>query len=233
MGVAASLVRPTHWKARPLVLESLFMGMGNALRNALPLRYGTPHMWMELVLRAPLLLLNDHAHLEKKAATNALELLGRWPDPTPPDQWVQIMTAVARDECEHLAIVTRLLARRGGRLTKYHRNPYATALRRNVRLGRGTEELMDRLFVSALIEARSCERFLLLGEYSPDQELANLYRSLHASEAGHYRVFVDLAKDLGPASGVEARWSELLDLEAAIIAQQPQYPGMHSGVGNE
>ncbi len=77
----------------------------------------------------PLELLNDHAHLEKKAAANALELLNRWPEPRPPENWVAAMTAVARDEVEHLAVVTRLLAARlAGKLTKSHSNPYANAL---------------------------------------------------------------------------------------------------------
>ena len=90
------------------------------------------------------------------AATNALELLNRWPEPNPPENWVAAMTAVARDEVEHLATVVRLLARRGGRLTKSHGNPYASELHKLVRKGRGIEELVDRLMISALIEARSC-----------------------------------------------------------------------------
>src|SRR3954454_14819641 len=130
----------------------------------LPLRYKTPESWATNVLVEPLMLLNDHAHLEKKAATNALELLNRWPEPNPPENWVAAMTAVARDEVEHLAIVSRLLARRGGKLTKQHGNPYASDLHKLVRKGRGPEELIDRLMISALIEARSCERFKLLGD---------------------------------------------------------------------
>src|SRR5215218_4335559 len=122
--------------------------------SALPLRYQTPPEWAAAALRQPLELLNDHAHLEKKAAANALELLNRWPEPSPPENWVAAMTAVARDEVEHLAVVSRLLARRGGRLTKQHSNPYAAGLRRLVRQGKGPAELVDRLMVSALIEAR-------------------------------------------------------------------------------
>src|SRR3954463_10826444 len=130
----------------------------------LPLRYTTPADWAVAVLARPLDLLNDHAHLEKKAAANALELLNRWPEPRPPENWVAAMTAVARDEVEHLAFVCRLLARRGGRLTKQHSNPYAADLRRLVRQGTGPAELVDRLLVSSLIEARSCERFRLLAD---------------------------------------------------------------------
>src|SRR3982750_3890612 len=117
--------------------------------SELPLRYTTPASWAADVLRRPLELLNDHAHLEKKAAANALELLNRWPEPNPPENWVAAMTAVARDEVEHLATVSRLLARRGGRLTKSHANPYASELHKLVRKGQGAEELVDRLVLSA------------------------------------------------------------------------------------
>src|SRR5579859_2911681 len=111
----------------------------------LPLRYDTPIEWVNQVLARPLELLNDHAHLEKKAAANALEMLNRWPEPSPPENWVAALTAIARDEVEHLAVVCRLLARRGGRLTKQHSNPYANQLRLLVRSGAGPEEVVDRL----------------------------------------------------------------------------------------
>ncbi len=176
---------------------------------SLPLRYETPPAWASQVLLHPLDLLNDHAHLEKKAAANALELLNRWPEPSPPENWVAAMTAIARDEVEHLAVVSRLLARRGGRLARQHANPYASALHRLVRRGRGTEELVDRLMISALIEARSCERFRLLGEACGgaeaglhDAQLAKLYRGLWASEHGHYRTFLQLAEQILPAGRV-------------------------------
>src|SRR5881275_3113806 len=113
----------------------------------LPLRYQTPPIWAREVLARPLELLNDHAHLEKKAAANALELLNRWPEPRPPENWVAAMTAIARDEIEHLAVVSRLLARRGGKLTKSHSNPYASALHKLVRKGLGPGELVDRLMI--------------------------------------------------------------------------------------
>lgn len=198
--------------------------------GSLPLTWSTPECWVEVALRDPLALLNDHAHLEKKAAANALELLNRWPEPSPPENWVNVMTAVARDECEHLAVVTRILARRGGRLTRTHRNPYAAELRSRVRSGQGLHDLIDRLMVSALIEARSCERFALLADHCEDRELVKLYKSLFASEAGHYRVFIDLARSLPKVTGVEKRWDEWLAAEAEIIARQPPGPMMHGGV---
>jgi tRNA-(ms[2]io[6]A)-hydroxylase len=203
----------------------------------LPLRFITPASWAAHALERPRELLNDHAHLEKKAATNALELLNRWPEPNPPENWVAAMTAVARDEVDHLAIVSRLLARRGGRLTKQHANPYASELHKLVRRGRGTEELVDRLMISALIEARSCERFKLLADYLEstacdrrDPELLKLYRSLWASEHGHFRTFIDLAEQILPAERVGKRWNQMLDEEAALIRRQPPGPRMHGGV---
>ena len=197
----------------------------------LPLKYLTPDTWARQVLQKPLELLNDHAHLEKKAAANALELLNRWPEPSPPENWVAAMTAIARDEVEHLAVVTRILARRGGRLTKAHGNPYASALHKLVRRGHGTEELVDRLMISALIEARSCERFKLLGDAcDEDPELKKLYKGLWASEHGHYRTFIQLAEQILPFREVEKRWTEMLELEAQIIQSQPPGPRMHSAM---
>lgn len=203
----------------------------------LPLRYVTPREWAQQVLREPLALLNDHAHLEKKAATNALELLNRFPEPSPPENWVAAMTAVARDEVEHLAVVSRLLARRGGRLSRQHRNEYASHLRGLVRMGAGPGELVDRLMVSALIEARSCERFKLLADActddasgAGDKELAKLYRGLWASEHGHYHTFIQLAEQIQPVRDVAERWDEMLDAEAALIREQSPGPRMHSGV---
>ncbi len=196
----------------------------------LPLLYQTPPQWAVNVLQKPLDLLNDHAHLEKKAATNALELLNRWPEPSPPENWVTAMTAVARDEVEHLAIVSRLLARRGGKLTKSHGNPYASELHKLVRKGRGTEELVDRLMISSLIEARSCERFHLLGQaVEDDVELKKLYRGLWASEHGHYLSFIQLAQQILPEDVVEKRWQEMLRLESEIIQSQAPGARMHSG----
>src|SRR5438309_6613116 len=146
----------------------------------------TPLEWGKAVLANPVALLADHAFLEMKAAHNAMELLTRWPGDWLPG-WVETMTSVARDETAHLAQVTRMLVRRGGRLSRVHKNPYANQLRLLVRKG-DRPELLDRLFVSALIEARSCERFGILGSAAGDKDLAAFYRALHSSELGHYKV---------------------------------------------
>lgn len=198
--------------------------------HALPLHSVTPVSWGQRVLEQPLALLSDHAILEKKAAANALELLTRWPLDYVPG-WVETMTGVARDETVHLAQVTRILFRRGGKLERGHTNPYAKSLRQLVRAG-GIEEAMDRLMVSSLIEVRSCERFAVLAQAAQnlDKELAGFYQRLYASEYGHYTTFLNLAKKLADPDLVEARWHELLAQEAAILERQKFGPRMHSGL---
>ncbi len=204
--------------------------LSEADRDLLPLLWKTPKDWVGSVMAEPLALLNDHAHLERKAALNALDMLLRWPEPNPPENWVQAMTSISIDEVAHLQTVTRILARRGGELTRWHANPYAAELHKLVRRGRGNEEIIDRLLVSALIEARSCERFCILAEVCGDEELQKLYAGLWKSEAGHYRVFLSLAKDLPQAMGVDERWEEMLAAESEIVQRQEPGPGMHSGI---
>jgi tRNA-(ms[2]io[6]A)-hydroxylase len=196
----------------------------------LPLQYPTPDVWATEVLREPLALLSDHAYLERKAASNALELLNRWPEPTCPDSWVIILSAVARDEAAHLHAVSQLLEQRGGKLERLHRNPYASDLRLLVRKGSGTEELLDRLLVAALIEARSCERFELLSRGCEDEELRQFYRGLWSSEFGHYKVFLELANGIASPKQVMARWKEMMAAEARIIQAQTPGPRIHSGL---
>ncbi len=192
----------------------------------LPLRSWTPPAWAEAVLTEPLALLADHAFLEKKAANNALEMMTRWPGDWIPG-WIETMTSVARDEAAHLAQVTKLLLRRGGRLDRIHKNPYANDLRRLVRKG-GTGEVIDRLLVAALIEARSAERFGVL-QRSADEELSALYGALYRSELGHYRVFLRLATRVSGTGPTTDRWNQMLDAEAGILAVQPPGPRIHSG----
>lgn len=179
-------------------------------------------------------LLIDHAFLEKKAANNAMDMLTRWPGDWVPG-WVETMTLVARDEALHLMQVTRIIVKRGGRLGRVHKNPYANGLRALVRKGE-VGEVIDRLFVSALIEARSCERFAILSqaaEQTGDKELAAFYQSLFTSELGHYKVFVNLARKIGEDApdAVEQRWQQMLEGEALVLAAQTPGARIHSWMG--
>lgn len=194
----------------------------------LPLLSRTPLEWGRAVLADPVALLVDHAFLEKKAANNAMDMMTRWPGEWVPG-WVETMTNVARDEAAHLAQVTRLLTRRGGRLCRIHKNPYANALRAMVRRGE-TGDTLDRLLVSALIELRSCERFSVLAAVSDDAELKAFYKALYSSELGHYKVFLKLAQKGAGKAQTEARWKEMLEAEARILGEQTPGPRIHSGV---
>lgn len=187
------------------------------------LRWRTPARWADDVLVDDRALLADHAHLERAAAANALALVRRWPTGADPDRWVARLTGIARDEVDHLALVSRTLAARGGTLPRKHLNPYAAGLRARVEVATPWE-LADRLYVSALIELRSCERFGLLGGSGHD--LAPLYAGLEASEAGHHRVFVHLAEQAG---GTPDRWAVWCEQEAAVAQAQPPGPRIHAG----
>jgi tRNA 2-(methylsulfanyl)-N6-isopentenyladenosine37 hydroxylase len=193
----------------------------------LPLLSRTAPGWGKSALQDPIALLIDHAFLEMKAAQNAMELMTRWPTEWTPG-WVEAMTSVAKDEASHLAQVTRLLIRRGGEMERGHKSYYASDLRRLVRGGKQGETL-DRLCVSALIEARSCERFSVLATEAEDEELAAFYKALHSSEMGHYKVFLKLAYKMAPKEEVAERWQALLEAEARIIAAQPPGCRIHSG----
>ncbi|MBY0503926.1 MAG: tRNA-(ms[2]io[6]A)-hydroxylase [Bryobacteraceae bacterium] len=196
--------------------------------DQLPLASRTPLAWGAQALADPLALLVDHAFLEMKAAQNAMELMTRWPQDWTPG-WVETMTSVARDETAHLAQVSRLLIRRGGRMERGHKSTYAAALRKLVRSGKAPETL-DRLCVSALIEARSCERFAVLAASTSDEELAKFYQALFSSEMGHYKVFLKLAHKMAPKDEVARRWEQLRQAEAVIIAAEPPGCRIHSGL---
>lgn len=195
----------------------------------LPLLISTPLEWATKVLMNPITLLNDHAHLEKKAANNAMDMLNRWPTNPPPVSWVANMIHVAKDEVEHLHVVNKLLERRGGSMSKSHKNTYAAALNGLIRFGKGHKEHVDRLLVSALIECRSCERFALLAQVSDgvDDELHHLYSELWRSEHGHYAVFLEMAR-LITTESIDERWDCFLHEEAKIIEKQPFSYAMHS-----
>jgi tRNA 2-(methylsulfanyl)-N6-isopentenyladenosine37 hydroxylase len=218
-------------KANPAVIFEVIHLEKPLLDREIPLLSRTPPEWAELALRDPLALLNDHTYLEKKAATNALELLNRWPEPSCPDEWTLTLASIASDEASHLSSVLRILVARGGRLERTHRNDYANRLRLHVRKGQGSEELVDRLLISAMIELRSCERFALLANHcrGRDATLGRFYQRLGSSELGHYHVFLRLAGLVVSSALVEVRWSEMLELESAAIVAQPPGSRIHSG----
>ena len=117
------------------------------------------------------------------------------------------------------------MGRRGVPLPPDEGDPYAQALVRLVRTGTPGQRLVDRLLVGALIEARSCERLWLLAEGLPDPALRQVYARFAQSEAGHERLFVDLARAHG--DGVDARLEALAAEEARVVAALPLLPRIH------
>ena len=145
--------------------------------------------------------------------------------------WTRSLSAIARDEAGHLALVVRALHRRGGAFVPGHTNRYARKLHALVRWGTSEREILDRLLVAAVIELRSYERFLLLAARMDDPALRQLYRRLGESERGHYLQFTELAALLSiDAPSREARWDEFCRAESEIIRSQPIGSFMHSGV---
>jgi tRNA-(ms[2]io[6]A)-hydroxylase len=173
--------------------------------------------------------LSDHAHLERKAAANAMGLLARCPAGGNAARWTGFLSTVAREEARHLDQVIRILHKRGGTLSVHHTNPYAAELFGLVRMAEGPRALLDRLLVSALVEARSCERFQVLAEHSIDDELKEFFAGLLRSEDGHAKGFLRLAAMVLPRKELDARWGELREAEARILSHQPHGPRMHAG----
>ena len=182
----------------------------------------TDPRWVEVALSDLDATLGDHAHCEKKAAATAVKLCADHADR--PDL-VRKMARLAQEETHHFLAVLNELARRGRTLPPDGGDPYAQQLMRLVRGGAG--RLVDQLLVGALIEARSCERLRMLGEALPDERLADLYRRFATAEAGHERLFVDLAEDAGGTVEAQRRLAELAEAEARIVAALPLEPRIH------
>jgi tRNA-(ms[2]io[6]A)-hydroxylase len=162
-------------------------------------------------------ILTDHAYCEQKAASHAISLIVTFPEY--PDL-VETMTDLAREELAHFRMVHQLIQQRGYTLGRERKDSYVGDLMKFVRKGMGRDiMLMDKLLFAAMIEARSCERFMVLHENIKDQVLAQFYYDLMASEARHYTTFLKLAKKYLDPEAVEKRWQEWLDYEAEVIAQ--------------
>jgi tRNA-(ms[2]io[6]A)-hydroxylase len=171
-------------------------------------------------------LLRDHAHCELKAAQSALSLVARFGGEAP--EWVAPLVALAHEETEHFAEVEAKLAARGARMSPPRPDDYVVALRAAARNdGSGTPALLDRLLVSSLIEARSCERFKLLAERLPDADLRGFYRELMISEARHYRLFAGLAESRFGEETARERLGILAAREATVVDRLPLGPTVH------
>jgi tRNA-(ms[2]io[6]A)-hydroxylase len=168
-------------------------------------------------------LLTDHAYCEQKAASTAISLLITYPEHT---ELVREMAALAREEMSHFEMVHQLLVKRGFVLGRERKDEYVAALQQHFPKTKDRNlRLIHRLLVAALIEARSCERFRMISETVQDDELARFYRGLMASEAGHYTLFLRLARETAGRDKVDPLWEGLLEYEKKVVAsfERPQH----------
>lgn len=189
----------------------------------LHLRVATGPDWLERAVSDLGELLLDHAHCEQKAAGNAVALSFRYP--THPFL-MRPLAELAEEELGHFREVLGRLDARGLEFRPQRASEYAGRLRRSVRPGE-PERLLDTLLVSALIEARSCERFQILAEGCPDRDLAAFYGGLLASEARHHRVFLELARRIATVDAVRERLDELSEIEARVLFEAPASVRIH------
>ncbi len=196
----------------------------NGFRPPLNLRVATPPTWAEAAIADPAALLSDHAHCEKKAALNALNLSQSFAD-TP--RASVLLARLAEDELNHFRRVLEALQGFGWVLRPDQGNPYAQALHKLASKG-----LLDRLLIAALIEARSCERLWLLeraGTGHPDLGSAlwlSFLLELERCEAGHALSYRSLAEE---RFGVlaESRLEWWLDREGEVILTLPWRSAVH------
>jgi tRNA-(ms[2]io[6]A)-hydroxylase len=175
----------------------------------------TDPRWVNIVEKNPAEILTDHAWCEQKAASSAISIIVGFPEFP---EVVTEMAALVREEMEHFSRVHEFIRQRGFVLGRERKDPYVHDLLAFVKKGVGRKELLvEKLLVGAMIEARSCERFRILSENIRDEELSSFYRELMESEAGHYTLFITLARSVMPRDYVDERWRQFLDYEARIM----------------
>src|SRR5262245_40084831 len=136
------------WKNQLLHHVSMFLGCN------------TPVAWLDAAVNNQEILLLDHAHCEKKAASAALNLIYHYPQYY---ELMQKMSRIVREEMRHFEQVLAFMQKRNFQFKNLQPSRYAKELHRfarNDHQGR----LVDLLIIGALVEARSCERFALLAE---------------------------------------------------------------------
>jgi len=178
----------------------------------LGLKSDTVKSWVKVVEQNLLQFLTDHAFAEQKAASAAMSLIIGYSEDS---DLVDKMHAIAKEELEHFGMVHQIIKSRGWVLKQDQKSEYAKHLFNFFNKTKNrTESLVNRLLISALIEARSCERFKVLSENLSDKELAQFYKNLLSSEAGHHTLFLNLARTFQARTIVDEKWDKLTNYEA-------------------
>ena len=189
--------------------------MEDFTKTTLGLNLPTDPRWTNIAEKNIEDILVDHAYCEQKAASSCISLIVQYPDK---QELVDCLTPVVAEGWAHFERVLEQLKKRGYTLGKQRKDEYVAQLQGILKKGGSREQqLVEKLLMNALIEARSAERFKLLWKNIADQELATFYYELMVSEAGHYNNFIDLAKTYQHEAYVNARWQEFLQAEAEIV----------------
>ncbi|WP_295799294.1 tRNA-(ms[2]io[6]A)-hydroxylase [Mucilaginibacter sp.] len=195
-------------------------------KTILKLQLPTDPLWVKNVVESNIEeLLTDHAFCEQKAASNAITLIVQNPNLS---DLVQDMTMLVMEEMDHFKRVHDIILQRGFVLGRERKDNYVNELRKFIVIGGGREaQLIDRLLFSAMIEARSCERFKVLSENINDEQLSTFYHELMISEATHYAMFIRLAKKYAVDIDVDARWKQYLEFEAQVVKNYGKAETIH------
>ena len=198
----------------------------SAEKTILKLKLPTDPKWVKNVVESNIEeILTDHAFCEQKAASNAITLIVQNPNLS---DLVQEMAVLVREEMDHFKRVHDIILERGYVLGRERKDDYVNELLKFLKKGGGrNEQLIDRLLFSAMIEARSCERFKVLSEHINDKQLAEFYHELMISEATHYTIFIRLARKYAGVVNVEKRWQEFLTYEAEVIQNYGKKETIH------
>jgi tRNA 2-(methylsulfanyl)-N6-isopentenyladenosine37 hydroxylase len=184
----------------------------------LGLKLATDPYWVNIAEKTIDEILTDHAYCEQKAASTCISLIVQYPHR---EELVEEITPIVAEEWGHFRKVLKELKLRGYKFGRNRIDNYVTELMGFQRKGgREEDRLLDKLLISAMIEARSCERFRLLSLYIQDDDLKKFYHEFMVSEAGHYRTFLDLAKRYSTEEKVKTRWQQMLDFEADIMSKR-------------
>jgi tRNA-(ms[2]io[6]A)-hydroxylase len=182
----------------------------------LRLKLPTDKFWASLVENNLKEALIDHCFCEQKAASTAISLIVTYPEYS---DLVEAMSEVAMEEMQHFQQVHKRILQNGWELDKERKDIYVNELRKFFTKTRDRKvNLVNRLLLAAMIEARSCERFRVLATTVKDKELAEFYNELTKSEAGHYVLFLNFARKYGEGIfDVEKTWQKFLIFESEVI----------------
>jgi len=193
--------------------------------SMLGLELPTDPRWAEIAEKNLSEILIDHAYCEQKAASTAISLIVSFPEYP---ELVSQMSELAQEEMSHFKMVHDLMQERGIQLGKERKDEYVGKIIKFFpKGGSRSTQLVHRLLVAGLIEARSCERFRLLSEKLSDKRIANFYKKLMISEANHYTLFLKLARKYGDRQEVDQKWKALLAYEADVMKELSKSETIH------